>query len=126
MRPTMMLLLGTLLAVGCADQRPQTTPLSSRVGQNCAVHYSRDALGMAGDIPSTVEAGNINGAEVTQHGQLMEVGADWVVINYHGREFHIPQSAILFIECGSNITQQPGLSEPLAPKPGEHGGHTHQ
>ena len=122
-RATNLLLL--LAFTGCADTACDTTPMKSQIGKNCIVHFRRDALGMGGDIPSSVMAGSVNGAETTQAGQLMEVGADWVVINLHGREFHIPQAAILMLELGSNITQSPGLSQPAAAHPIDHGDHTH-
>ena len=80
---------------------------------------------MGADTPSSVTTGSLNGAEVTQAGELMAVGNDWIVINYHGREFHIPQAAILMVEFGNNITQDPSLSKPLPPAPVDHGDHTH-
>ncbi len=107
---TRLSMLVVLLLAGCAETARERAPMKNQVGKNCIVHFRRDALGMAGEIPSSVMAGSVNGAETTQAGQLMDVGADWIVINLHGREFHIPQAAILLIEFGSNITQSPRLS----------------
>ncbi len=123
MRFTTTMLL--LLLTGCADKARPPAPVESQVGKNCIVHFRRDALGMAADLPSPPTTVGYNGAEITQAGQLMEVGADWVVINLHGREFHISQDAILLIEFGSNITQSPGLSQPVETHPADHGDHTH-
>ena len=120
---TSFLLLMTL--AGCADTAHRPAPVEAQVGQNCIVYLRRDALGMAADLPASPLTGSVNGAEVTQVGQLMEVGADWIVINHHGRAFHIPQATILMIEFGNNITQTPGLSQPVVPAPGDHGDHTH-
>ncbi len=122
---TRLSMLVVLLLAGCAETARERAPMKNQVGKNCIVHFRRDALGMAGEIPSSVMAGSVNGAETTQAGQLMDVGADWIVINLHGREFHIPQAAILLIEFGSNITQSPGLSQPVEAHPVDHGDHTH-
>ena len=75
---TTMLLCLTL--AGCADTARDTAPMKSQVGQNCIVYFRRDTLGMAAAGPSSVLTGNLNGAEVTQAGELLEVGADWIVI----------------------------------------------
>ena len=112
-----------LLLTGCADGTRDTAPMQSQVGQNCIVYFRRDALGMAADIPSSIVAGDINGADVTQPGELMAVGNDWIVINLHGRAFHIPQATILMVEFGNNITQTPGLSKPVQPAPADHTNH---
>ncbi|RLS57186.1 MAG: hypothetical protein DWH91_04820 [Planctomycetota bacterium] len=116
-----------MLLAGCAETASERLPMKNQIGKNCIVHFQRDDLGMAGGIPSSVMAGSVNGAETTQAGQLMGVGADWVVINYHGRELHIPMAAILMIEFGSNITQSPGLSQQkvVEARPVDHGDHTH-
>ena len=121
--PTLMMLL--VLLTGCADASRDTTPMKSQVGQNCIVYFRRDALGMAADTPSSVTTGMHNGAEVIQAGELMEVGADWIVIGYHGRVFHIPQAAILMVEFGKNVSTRQGLSEPLPPST-EHGSEEHR
>ncbi len=125
MRCPSLLVLAILMAEGCAESSHRPPPVESRIGQNCIVYYRRDALGMAADTPSSIESGNINGADVTQPGELMAVGYDWIVINLHGREFHIPQAAILRVEFGNNISGKPGLSEPVQPQPSGHGDHTH-
>ena len=123
-RTTLLLLLATL--AGCADTARQPAPVESQVGRNCLVYFRRDALGMGADTPSSVTTGTHNGAEVTQAGELMAVGNDWIVINSHGREFHIPQAAILMVEFGSNITSGQGLSQPPPPAVDTtHGEHVH-
>lgn len=124
MRLPMTLLL-LLAFTGCADTAHKPAPGEAQVGQNCIVYFRRDSLGMAADLPASPLTGSVNGAEVEQAGQLMSVSADWIVINLHGRVFHIPQAAILMIEFGSNITQAPGLGQPVEPHPVDHGDHTH-
>jgi hypothetical protein len=99
--------------------------MQNQIGKNCIVSFRRDALGMAADSPASVTTGGLNGAAVTQVGELMEIGTDWIVIDYHGQVFHIPQAAILMVEFGNNISSGHGLSEPLAPAPVDHGDHTH-
>ncbi len=123
MRLTSICLLGTLFATGCAQ--PEPVPVESQVGKNCLVYFRRDALGMAADIPSSATTGSLNGAEVTQIGQLVKASPDWIVINYHGREFHIPRTSILMIEFGNNLTQDPALGKPVEVDAGDHGGHDH-
>jgi hypothetical protein len=123
MRITTTLLFLLLALAGCADTAREPVPVEAQIGQNCIVYFRRDALGMGADSPSSIVAGNINGADVTQSGELMAVGDDWIVINLHGREFHIPQAAILMVEFGNNISGKPGLSEPLQHAPDNHGGH---
>jgi hypothetical protein len=124
MRIQSMTTLLLLILMGCADTDRKPAPVESQVGKNCIVYFRRDALGMGADTPSSVTTGMHNGAEVTQAGELMAVGNDWIVINLHGREFHIPQAAILMVEFGNNISGKPGLSEPLQPAPENHGDHT--
>lgn len=113
------------LLAGCADRTRERSPLQSQIGKNCVVYFRRDALGMAADIPSSPTTGRLNGADVQQVGQLMESSAEWVVLNLHGQVYHIPRAAILMIEFGSNITQSPGLSQPVEKKAPDHGDHTH-
>ena len=123
----LMTLLLLLAFTGCADTAHKPAPIEAQVGQNCIVYFRRDALGMAADLPASPLTDSVNGAEVNQAGQLMSVSADWIVINLHGRVFHIPQAAILMIEFGSNITQTPGLSErpTQVPEDTHHGDHSH-
>lgn len=120
-----ILLLAVLpLIVGCAEQHTERPPLASQIGKNCIVYFRKDVMGMAGDNPSSVTAGTWAGGTVSQAGELLEAGADWVVIGYHGRVFHIPQVAIQMIEFGSNINQGSRLSLPppqLGQKADDHG-----
>lgn len=125
MRPSLFL-IGLLLASGCADATRDRNPMHSQIGKNCIVSFRRDALGMAADSPASVTTGGLNGAAVTQVGELMEVGTDWIVIDYHGRVFHIPEEVILMVEFGNNISSRHGLSEILAPPADHtHGDHVH-
>ena len=132
MRLPSTLLIGMLLASGCAQPQREAAPVESQVGKNCIVYFRHDTLGMAADGISSATTGSINGAEVTQAGQLMKVGANWIVVKYRGREFHIPQASILMIEFGQNITQDPALALPVEAHAGDHkvdpsghGGHEH-
>ena len=97
MRP-ILLMLGLLIAAGCADASRDRNPLQSQIGKYCIVYFRRDALGMAAESPVSVTSSGLNDAAMTQAGKLMEVGADWIVIDNHGRVFHIPQAAILIVE----------------------------
>jgi hypothetical protein len=120
------LIFALLFVAGGADSSRERSPIHSQIGKNCIVSFRRDALGMAADSPASVTTGGLNGAAVTQMGELMEVGADWIVIDYHGRVFHIPQEAILMVEFGNNISSRHGLSEILAPPADHtHGDHVH-
>ncbi len=85
------LIVVLLFVAGCADSSRERSPLQSQIGKNCIVYFRKDALGMAADLPASVTTGNLNGAEVIQAGELMEVGNDWIVIGFEGRFFHIPQ-----------------------------------
>jgi|GEM_PF-5351718 len=80
---------------------------------------------MAADVLGSATTGSLNGAEVAQAGQLMKIGADWIVIKYRGREFHIPQASILMIEFGNNIGQDKNVANPEEVHAGDHGGHEH-
>ena len=89
MRSPSLLLLGILLSSGCAQPQREVAPMESQVGKNCMVYFRHDTLGMAADGPSQFNSQSHNGSEVAQAGQLMKVGAGWIVVKYHGREFHI-------------------------------------
>lgn len=121
------LVIVLLFITGCSDSSREQAPLHSQIGKNCIVYFRKDALGMAADIPSSVTTGSWNGATVTQIGELLEVGDDWIVIGHHGRVFHIPRGAIQMMEFGSNVHQGSRLSLPLT-QPGHdhgHGDHSH-
>ena len=112
MRFTTMCLLGLVLIAGCTKPPHEAASIEGHVGQNCMVYFRRDALGMASDSPSPVSTQNLNGVEVVQVGQLVKATPHWIVINFHGRELQIPQSSILMIEFGKNITQEANLAKP--------------
>lgn len=118
------LIVVLLFVAGCADSSRERSPLGRQIGKNCIVYFRKDVMGMAGDNPSSVTAETWLGGTVSQAGELLEAGADWVVIGYHGRVFDIPQGAIQMIEFGSNINQGSRLSLPppqLGQKADDHG-----
>jgi hypothetical protein len=106
-----LIIIGLLFATGCADTAHEQNPMRSQIGKNCNVYFRRDALGMAADLPASVTTGNLNGAEVTQAGELMDVGDDWIVIGFEGRFFHIPQASIQMVEFGKYASTRADLSE---------------
>lgn len=125
MRST-LLMFGLLIASGCADASRDRNPLQSQIGKNCIVYFRKDALGMGSDVPTLVTTGVMNGAEVTQIGELLEVERDWIVIGYDGRLFHIPRESIQMVEFGKHSSTRAGLSEPILQKASpEHGHHEH-
>lgn len=111
-----LLITVLLLNAGCADTAREDNPLQSQIGKNCIVYFRKDALGMGSDVPASVTTGNMNGAEVTQVGELMEAGKDWIVIGYDGRMFHIPRESIQMVEFGKYTSTRAGLAEPLPTK----------
>lgn len=107
-----LLIAALLLIAGCVDSSRERSPIHSQIGKNCIVYFRKDALGMATDVPASVVTGVLNGAEVTQSGELMEVGAVWIVIGFEGRIFHIPQASIQMVEFGQHASTRADLSEP--------------
>lgn len=111
-----LLMFGLLITSGCADASLDRNPFQSQIGKNCIVYFRKDALGMGSDVPTSVTTGVMNGAEVTQIGELLEAERDWIVIGYDGRTFHIPREAIQMVEFGKNSSTRTGLAESLPAK----------
>lgn len=114
-----ILLVGTAIALaGCnteinqpksqaATKRPNANkPLAEKVGEPCIIFFRHDALGIAKDIPSSYNAGNVNGADVAVDGELLAVSEKWIVIR--GRravgnrimedDHYIPREVILHVK----------------------------
>ena len=115
MRTTLMM-CGLLIASGCADAARDRNPMQSQIGKNCIVYFRKDALGMGSDVPASVTTGNMNGAEVTQIGELLEAERDWIVIGYDGRLFHIPRESIQMVEFGKHSSTRSDLAQPIPTK----------
>lgn len=98
------LIVVLLFVAGCADTAREQNPLHCQIGKTCNVYFRRDALGMAADLPASVTTGDLNGAEVTQAGELIEVGDDWIVIGFGERVFHIPLESIQMVEFGKHAS----------------------
>jgi hypothetical protein len=72
--------------------------LSDRIGENCTVHFRRDALGTGAAGPIPPLTGNFNGADVNVTGKLLRVNPGWICVAIGQGEYTIPKEVILMIE----------------------------
>lgn len=93
----------TFSVLGCKDQ-VQPDVLNEKVNSSCTVYFSRAALGGTSTNIVPVTTDNINGAEVSLSGKLIEVTPEWIVLEYHPdnnlkmkRSAWIPRSVILWV-----------------------------
>jgi len=75
--------------------------LETRIGQDCAVIFRRDALGVSRDAPISPHTTNFNGVEAAVYGRLVDVERDAIMLKRNTRPaeetYWIPRSAILMI-----------------------------
>lgn len=100
----LVLLVGVWAGTRVLFHRPT---LADYIGEECEVFFRHDVLGQGNDIPSSVTATGVNGADVSIKGELLEVNEDWVVLKtmkHHPsgdteiQIRHVPLANVLFIE----------------------------
>lgn len=94
---TVLLLLAA--TSGCdqqtnASSRAATTP---PVGSNCSVQFRRDLLGATMDLPISPMTSSIDGAQVNVHGTLVDINAEWVILDRSGTTLWIPRENVLLL-----------------------------
>jgi hypothetical protein len=66
------------------------------LGRKCRVQLRRDALGMAGNMPTQLTGRWAN--EATIEGSVLELSDQWLIVQATDRRVVIPHASILFIE----------------------------
>ena len=97
------------LAAGCnvdaskgrSASKGKKQPIA-QVGQECVVHFRRDALGASSQYPIGPKTGTFNEEEVVLRGYFRRMDDEWLVIQFSGRkdgnEIYIPREMILLVE----------------------------
>ena len=82
------------------QQATPDQPLSLPLGKQCTVHFRRDALGGAADLPVPPMTSSINGALVSISGTLRQVDERWIVLEPAGRQERVwvARSSVLLIK----------------------------
>jgi hypothetical protein len=68
----------------------------SMLGRKCRVQLRRDALGMAGNMPTQLTGRWAN--EATVEGSVLELTDQWLIVQASDRRVVIPHASILLIE----------------------------
>lgn len=84
-----------ILSLGCNKKPATDSVLGALHGEQVAVFVRHDLLGQASEIPSSLEAGAINGANVAVYGRLMNSSSDWIVIETSKETWTIPWTSVL-------------------------------
>lgn len=95
-----------LLAVtsGCDRQTnaasSSKTATTTPVGSYCTVQFRRDLLGVNRDSPIPPTTGSFNGAQVVVSGTLVDINAEWVILDKSastGSTLWIPRQNVLLL-----------------------------
>src|SRR4051812_19714081 len=99
MRTIFFGVMACLLTVGCASARPQ-------VGASCHVQFKRDLLGSASQQPIPPTTDSMNGAQVSVSGKLVDLNADWVVLDIgDNQEIWVQRKNVLLLHFKSAKTR---------------------
>jgi hypothetical protein len=91
----MTVIASCILSLGCNEKPATDSVLGALHGEQVAVFVRHDLLGQASEIPSSLEAGAINGANVAVYGRLMNSSSDWIVIETSKETWTIPWTSVL-------------------------------
>ncbi len=94
--PFVLVLTTTTISCGGASQEGGSVE-QPPIGASVTVQFRRDALGTAMTLPVSPTTDSQNGAQVSMHGTLERVNAEWVVIVFQGKEHWIPRSSVLLL-----------------------------
>ncbi len=85
-------------AVVANPEGVSTSPATIPPGSRCAVHFRRDAMGLASKSPVSIDGDSHDGATLTIHGRLKSMDSQWLVLKTgQDRETWIPRNVILHI-----------------------------
>ncbi len=100
-------LCATIALSGCYGEHneveppPNTASVDLPIGRGCTVQFRRDLLGGSAQNPIPPTTDFINGANVSVHGTLLKVDAEWVVIRSDNTTLWIPRSNVLLLSTFS-------------------------
>ncbi len=92
-----------LMLVGCDQEPPEglsSSELAKWIGEDITVHFRRDALGAAADLPVSPTVDTHNGVRMSMSGELQSVGPMGIAIQVATTpviQYWIPREAILCI-----------------------------
>lgn len=93
----MTVIASCTLSLGCNEKPVTDSVLRALQGEQVAVFLRHDLLGQASEIPSSLEAGAINGANVAVYGRLINSSSDWIVIETSKETWTIPWTSVLAV-----------------------------
>lgn len=91
----MAVMASFIVVSGCNENPATDSVLGSLHGEQVAVFVRHDVLGQASEIPSSLEAGVVNGANVAVYGRLIRSSKDWIVVETAKETWTIPWTSVL-------------------------------
>ncbi len=91
----MAVMASFIVVSGCNENPATDSVLRSLHGEQVAVFVRHDVLGQASEIPSSLEAGVVNGAKVAVYGRLIRSSKDWIVVETAKETWTIPWTSVL-------------------------------